>query len=68
MRYEEARRSRGVESIWLRAKLWLHASRQKRRPKIRDMRLLSDYERRDIGLAEPVQYVDWRSLRENGWL
>jgi hypothetical protein len=64
MRYEDARRLRGVESAWLRLKLWLRPSPRKRVPVIRDLGDLSDHERRDIGLPEPVRYMDWHTLMQ----
>jgi hypothetical protein len=68
MRYEEIRRPRGMESFWLRLKVWLGPDSPKRTPLIRDLRHLSERERCDIGLPEPVRYVDWRALRDEGWL
>jgi hypothetical protein len=67
MRYEHARRLRGVESAWLRLKLWFRPSFRRGGKVIRNMDHLSDHERRDIGLPEPLRYVDWRALRDNGW-
>ncbi|MXQ10806.1 hypothetical protein [Microvirga makkahensis] len=66
MRYEDARRLRGVESAWLRLRTWLCLSRlqRRRRKPIADLNHLSDHERRDIGLPEPVRYMDWRSLKD----
>jgi hypothetical protein len=64
MRYEDARRLRGVESAWLRLKLRFWPISRQRAPVIRDLGALSDHERRDIGLPEPVRYMDWRTLRD----
>ncbi|WP_114945602.1 hypothetical protein [Microvirga calopogonii] len=64
MRYEDARRVRGVESAWLRLKLWFRPDFRKTQPVIRDLGALSDHERRDIGLPEPARYMDWRALME----
>jgi uncharacterized protein YjiS (DUF1127 family) len=66
MRYEDARRSRGVESVWLRLKLWFSSTRSHRRS-LADLSRLSDHERRDIGLPEPVRYMDWRALKDEGY-
>ena len=63
MRYEEPRRLRGVASAWLRLKLWLRPAPVRRRP-IGDLNHLSDHERRDIGLDDPVRYMDWRQLTD----
>ncbi|PVE23394.1 hypothetical protein DC522_16160 [Microvirga sp. KLBC 81] len=68
MRYEDARRSRGVESVWLRVKLWLRATHLRDQPPMVDLNHLSDHERRDIGLPEPVRYMDWRTLKNEGRL
>ena len=64
MRYEDARRSRGVESVWLRLKLWLHSIHLRNRSPMGELSHLSDHEKRDIGLPEPVQYMDWRALKD----
>jgi hypothetical protein len=68
MRYEDVSRLGGMESFWLRLRLWLHPPlRYGRKPPTRNLSHLSDHERRDIGLPEQVRYMDWRSLRANGW-
>ncbi|MBQ0822994.1 hypothetical protein HPT29_013945 [Microvirga terrae] len=64
MRYDDARRLRGAEGAWLRLKLWFRPVSRKTRPVIWDLGALSDHERRDIGLPEPVRYMDWRALRD----
>ena len=64
MRYEEARRLRGIENAWLRLKLWLHPALLRNDSVVSDLSHLSDHERRDIGLPEPVRYMDWRTLRD----
>jgi hypothetical protein len=64
MRYEDARRLRGVESVWLRVKLWFRPIFQRKGPIISDLSQLSDHERRDIGLPEPIRYMDWRALKD----
>jgi hypothetical protein len=64
MRYEDARRFRGVEGAWLRLKLWLRPIPRRTGPVIWDLGALSDHERRDIGLPEPARYMDWRALRD----
>ncbi|QRM27551.1 hypothetical protein [Microvirga sp. VF16] len=64
MRYEDARRLRGVESVWLRLKLWFRSDHPRKRPIIADLSRLSDHERRDIGLPEPIRYMDWRALKD----
>ncbi len=66
MRYEDVRRPSGMESFWLRLKLWLHTAPRRSRP-VGNMSHLSDHERRDIGLPEQVRFMDWRALKENGW-
>ena len=66
MRYEDARRLRGVESVWLRLRFWLQSLHLRNRTSIGELSHLSDHERRDIGLPEPVRYVDWRELKQNG--
>ncbi len=65
MRYEETRRLGGVESAWLRLKLWLRPAPLRCRRIIGDLNHLSDHERRDIGLDDPVRYMDWRQLMDN---
>ena len=64
MRYEDARRLRGVESAWLQMKLWFRPVFQRKGPIISDLNHLSDHERRDIGLPEPIRYMDWRALKD----
>jgi len=64
MRYEETRRMRGIGSVWLRLKLWLRRAPRQTKPVIWDLGALSDHERRDIGLPEPIRYMDWRALRD----
>lgn len=65
MRYEDARRLRGVESVWLRLRMWMRSFHLRSRPPIADLSHLSDHERRDIGLPDPVRYMDWRSLKDD---
>ncbi len=65
MRYDDARRLRGVGSVWLRLKLWLRPAFRRTRPVIWDFDALSDHERRDIGLPEPVRFMDWRALKDS---
>jgi len=67
MKHEDVRRLRGVDSVWLRLKLWLHPAPRKDKPMITDLSHLNEHDRRDIGLPEEVRYVDWQSLRANGW-
>ncbi|NBJ12084.1 hypothetical protein [Microvirga arsenatis] len=64
MRYQESRRSRGIENAWLRLRLWLQPAALRAGLRLADLSHLSDHERRDIGLPEPARYMDWRSLRE----
>ena len=64
MRYEDARRHSGVESAWLRVKLWFRPAFPQSGPVISDLGALSDHLRRDIGLPEPARYMDWRALRD----
>jgi hypothetical protein len=64
MRYEETRRLRGIESAWLRLKLWLRPALLRNESIVSDLSHLSDHERRDIGLPEPVRYMDWRTLKD----
>jgi hypothetical protein len=64
MRYEETRRSRGIESAWLRLKLWLRPALLRSVSVVSDLSHLSDHERRDIGLPDPVRYMDWRTLKD----
>jgi hypothetical protein len=68
MKYEDVSRLRGTESFWLRLRLWLHPAPHRGNPPIRSLSHLSDHERRDIGLPEQVRYMDWRTLKGNGWL
>jgi hypothetical protein len=67
MRYEDARRLSGVESAWLRLKLWFSPAFRSRPPLIGNLSHLSDHERRDIGLPEVHRYMDWRALKDGGW-
>lgn len=62
MKYEDARRQRGAESAWLRLK-FLFRPFSRRKAIWGDTRFLSDHIRCDIGLPEPVRYMDWRSLK-----
>jgi hypothetical protein len=64
MRYEETRRLRGIENAWLRLKFWLRPAFLRNDAIISDLSHLSDYERRDIGLPDPVRYMDWRTLKD----
>ena len=64
MRYEETRRLRGIENAWLRLKLWLSPGLLRADTVISDLSHLSDHERRDIGLPDPVRYMDWRTLKD----
>jgi hypothetical protein len=65
MRYEKPRRIRGVESAWLRLKLWFQPTPVRCGQILGDLSHLSDHERRDLGLPTPVQYMDWRLLKDN---
>jgi hypothetical protein len=67
MKYEDVRRLRGVDGVWLRLKFWLRSVPRPRKPVITNFSHFSDYDRRDIGLPEEVRYVDWRALKANGW-
>jgi hypothetical protein len=67
MRYEDVRRLRGVESFWFRFKCWLLPAPRSNKPIVGDLSHLSDSLRRDIGLPDEVQYMDWRSLRGDCW-
>ena len=64
MRYEETRRLRGMEGAWLRLKLWFGPAFLRNNQVISDLNHLSDHERRDIGLPDPVRYMDWRILKD----
>ncbi|MCG7394104.1 DUF1127 domain-containing protein [Microvirga sp. ACRRW] len=63
MRYEDARRLRGVESVWLRVKLWLGPGSLLSHEPIAELSHLSDHERRDIGLHETARYLDGEPFR-----
>ncbi len=67
MRYDESRRPGGIESAWLRLKLWLHPTVPHGSTGSLDTGELSEHLRRDIGIPHPPRYADWKSLRENGW-
>ncbi|MET0532535.1 MAG: hypothetical protein ABW003_30165 [Microvirga sp.] len=67
MKYNESRRPGGIESAWLRLKLWLHPVVPNRTTAFLDTGDLSEHLRRDIGMPDPVRYADWKSLRANGW-
>ena len=64
MRYEETRRLRGIESVWLRLKLRLRPALLRNDTVVSDLSQLSDHERRDIGLPDPVRFMDWRALKD----
>ena len=64
MRYEETRRLRGIESAWLRLKLRLRPALPRNDHIVSDLSRLSDHERREIGLPDPVCYMDWRALKD----
>ncbi|WP_162559357.1 hypothetical protein [Microvirga sp. 17 mud 1-3] len=67
MRYQDVRRLSGVEGAWLRLKLWLRpVLSPQAAPLIDNLSHLSDHDRRDIGIPDPVRYLDWRSLRDRG--
>ncbi|WP_201864210.1 hypothetical protein [Microvirga soli] len=55
---------RGIESAWLRLKLWLRPALLRNDSVVLDLKELSDHERRDIGLPEPLRYMDWRALKD----
>ncbi|MEE1657671.1 hypothetical protein VB618_15805 [Microvirga sp. CF3062] len=55
---------RGIESAWLRLKFWLLPDPLRSDTVISDLSHLSDHERRDIGLPDPVRYMDWRALKD----
>ena len=68
MRYDESHRPGSLGSVWLRFKLrmsgypWLH-------PVILpDFDGLSDHQRRDIGVPEPIRHMDWKALQDVGRL
>ncbi len=67
MRYEDARRLRGVESVWLRLKLWLKPAHLLSRTSTADPSHLSDHERRDIGLCETIRYMDGEPVHSLKW-
>ena len=67
MKYEDGVRQHSVDSIWLRLKLWFHRSPRRKHQHYGVLSDLSDHERRDIGLPDPVRYADWKALRDNGW-
>jgi hypothetical protein len=67
MKHDVSRRPGGIESVWLRLKLWLHPAVSNGYTGYLDTSDLSDHLRRDIGLRDPVRYADWKSLRDNGW-
>jgi len=67
MRYEDARRLRGVESAWMHLKLWFRPAFRHTGPVISDLSHLSDHERRDIGLPEQVRYMDGEPVRSLDW-
>jgi hypothetical protein len=64
MRYEETRRLRGIEGAWLRLKFWFRPALLRNDSIVSDLSHLSDHERRDIGLPDPVRYMDWRTLKD----
>jgi hypothetical protein len=45
-------------------KLWFWPVFRRKAPIISDFSHLSDHERRDIGLPEPIRYMDWRVLKD----
>lgn len=67
MKYDETRRPGGIESAWLRLKLWLHPAFPHRGASSLGTGDLSEHLRRDIGMPDPPRYADWQSLRKNGW-
>lgn len=67
MRYEDARRLRGVESAWLRLKLWLGSVHLQRHAPTCEVSHLSDYQKRDIGLHESARYLDGEHVRSLSW-
>jgi hypothetical protein len=67
MRYDETRRPGGIESAWLRLKLWFHPVVPHGITGSLDTSDLSEHLRRDIGMSDPPRYADWKSLRANGW-
>jgi hypothetical protein len=67
MKHDLSRRPSGIESAWLRLKLWLRPPVANGYVGSLDTSDLSDHLRRDIGLPDPVRYADWKSLKENEW-
>jgi hypothetical protein len=67
MRHQDIGRLRGVDGVWFRISLWLGANR-KSTPAITDLNMLTDHQRRDIGVPEPTRYLDWKALRTEGQL
>ena len=64
MRYQDLRRPRGIESLWLRLRFALSRPRPRRAaPAIGDLSRLSDHQLDDIGLKrrhEPPTVLSWR--------
>ena len=64
MRYQDLRRPRGIESLWLNLRLRMT---HRRRPPLADVASLSDHQLRDIGLEpqeDPTEtVVFWRLKR-----
>ncbi|MBB4041531.1 uncharacterized protein YjiS (DUF1127 family) [Microvirga flocculans] len=57
---------RGTGSVWLRLTSWLKPPRPRKAPIVGNLTRLSDHERRDIGLSEPLRFMDWRALADKG--
>lgn len=64
MRHEDVRRLNGIGNLWFRIRLRFRPAPQPQR-RFLNLSHLSDHEREDIGLPEPVRYADWRALRDN---
>ncbi|MBM6595661.1 hypothetical protein [Microvirga pudoricolor] len=64
MRYDDLRRLDGVGGLWLRFKLRMTGYPWFRPVILPDVPDLNEYLRRDIGLPDQVQYMDWKALKD----
>jgi hypothetical protein len=74
MRYDTAGRFSRFGQWWLRLRLrmpscdWLRPTILPDLSHLTDYNDLPDHLRRDIGLPEPLQHMDWKAIRDKGLL
>jgi hypothetical protein len=70
MRYDDVLHSRSLSGFWFRFKLrmaghdWFRPVILPDASHLSDFSQMTDHQRRDIGLPEPVRYMDWKELQD----